>query len=773
MSPAVATLPATAPPLLDIKDLHVSVAQQPVLRGLSLSLRRGEVHAIMGPNGSGKSTLAHVLAGRPGYDITAGSVQFEGQDLLALAPEQRARAGLFLGFQYPVEIPGVNNAYLLRAALNAARRERGQPEVDAFDFLGLVRRKMELMQINEGFLGRGVNEGFSGGEKKRNEILQMLVLEPSLALLDETDSGLDIDALKIVAHGVNSMRGAERSIVLVTHYQRLLEYIVPDQVHVLARGRIASVAIARWRWNWSAVVTIGWLPRDRARRPQPSDPGSHSGQYDAAQADSPQSASPQRQQAAQRLRQFGWPSWREEHWRHANLQALDDFIDFRAATPVATPAAIDASLLPEALPGFERWLFVDGVRRSVPSPDAASRPDLPRSPDAGAWSADERLGLLTELFATDSAQLQIRGEARVELLFYSSAASRAAVYPRLQLDMAANSRLTLVERHWGGNPDATPGQPGRLVCASATIQIAAGAELDHYRLQQCAADITFADTLVVQLQARAHYRARQITTGAHSARTTARIQALGADARISWQGIAVGRGEQQHDTAVRIDHLAPATHSEQIFRGIVDDHALSAFGGHIQVGAQAAGANAAQSHARTDRRRRRRDRPASAAGDPHRRGAPSHGATTGKLDEQPAVLPADPRPGPGRRAALLKWAFLGDVLRPDRHPGTARRGPSRPSRRAAARRRGLDGAAGMSANPGVAAGTGYDVEPVRARFPDPGRVQCTASRWSISTAPPPRSSRWRCCAPSRLRDALARQRAPRRARPEPGSHERL
>jgi len=229
---------AGAAPMLEVRDLQVQVGGQKVLNGVSLSVRAGEVHAIMGPNGSGKSTLAYVLAGRPGYEIISGSASFEGRDLFALAPEARARAGLFLGFQYPVEIPGVNNAYLLKAALNAARRERGQSELDAFEFLALVRSKSHLMQIDESFLGRAVNEGFSGGEKKRNEILQMLVLEPKLALLDETDSGLDIDALKVVANGINSLRGPERSVVLVTHYQRLLDHVVPDFVHVLARGRI-------------------------------------------------------------------------------------------------------------------------------------------------------------------------------------------------------------------------------------------------------------------------------------------------------------------------------------------------------------------------------------------------------------------------------------------------------------------------------------------------------------------------------------------------------
>ena len=224
--------------MLKIDNLHAKVDGKEILKGLTLAVPAGEVHAVMGPNGSGKSTLANVLAGRPGYEITAGSVTFQGRDLLALAPEERAREGVFLGFQYPVEIPGVNNVYLLKAAVNAARKHRGLEEVDAFEFLALVREKMRLMHMEESMLSRGVNEGFSGGEKKRNEVLQMLVLEPRLAILDETDSGLDIDALKIVANGVNTLRSPERSLVLVTHYQRLLDYIVPDHVHVLVKGRI-------------------------------------------------------------------------------------------------------------------------------------------------------------------------------------------------------------------------------------------------------------------------------------------------------------------------------------------------------------------------------------------------------------------------------------------------------------------------------------------------------------------------------------------------------
>jgi len=224
--------------MLSIRNLHVQAGARKILKGLDLEVSAGQMHAIMGPNGSGKSTLAGVLAGRDGYEVTEGSVVYLGQDLLAMSSEERARAGVFLAFQYPVEIPGVNNAYLLKAALNAIRKQRGEPELDAFEFLGLVRQKLKLMQMDESLLSRGVNEGFSGGEKKRNEILQMAVLAPKLAVLDETDSGLDIDALRVVADGVNTMRDPARSIVLVTHYQRLLTYVVPDVVHVLLDGRI-------------------------------------------------------------------------------------------------------------------------------------------------------------------------------------------------------------------------------------------------------------------------------------------------------------------------------------------------------------------------------------------------------------------------------------------------------------------------------------------------------------------------------------------------------
>jgi len=226
--------------MISIKNLHVSVGDKPILKGVNLEIPAGEVHAIMGPNGAGKSTLSHVLSGKEGYIVTEGTVTYKGQDLLALEPEIRAREGVFLAFQYPVEIPGVSNIYLLKAALNAMRKYRGESEVDALDFLTLVKDKIKLLEMDEKFLYRAVNEGFSGGEKKRNEILQAAILEPSLCILDETDSGLDIDALKVVSKGVNALRDEARSFLMITHYQRLLDYIKPDVVHVLADGRIVK-----------------------------------------------------------------------------------------------------------------------------------------------------------------------------------------------------------------------------------------------------------------------------------------------------------------------------------------------------------------------------------------------------------------------------------------------------------------------------------------------------------------------------------------------------
>jgi Fe-S cluster assembly ATP-binding protein len=226
--------------MLEVSNLHATIGNKEILKGINLSVKAGEVHAIMGPNGSGKSTLAAVLAGREEFDVTEGAVAFQGQDLLEMEPEERAREGVFLAFQYPVEIPGVNNAYLLKAALNEVRKHRGESQLDAMDFMAFVKERMNILEIDQGLMNRPVNEGFSGGEKKRNEIFQMAVLEPKLAIMDETDSGLDIDALRIVSNGVNAMRNAERATVVVTHYQRLLNYIVPDFVHVLSGGRIVK-----------------------------------------------------------------------------------------------------------------------------------------------------------------------------------------------------------------------------------------------------------------------------------------------------------------------------------------------------------------------------------------------------------------------------------------------------------------------------------------------------------------------------------------------------
>ena len=257
-------------PILEIKNLTAGIDDRQILKGINLKIFPGEVHAVMGPNGSGKSTLAAILAGRDGYDVTAGEVLYYGKDLLDLDPEERARAGLFLAFQYPIEIPGVNSTYFLKAAVNEIRKSKGEPELDAIEFLALVKDKIKLLELNEELLKRSVNEGFSGGEKKRNEIFQMAVLEPRLAILDETDSGLDIDALKIVAYGVNSLRGPDRAIIVVTHYQRLLNYIVPDYVHVLYNGRMVKSGDRQLALELEQKG-YGWL--DAMATPQPAGAG--------------------------------------------------------------------------------------------------------------------------------------------------------------------------------------------------------------------------------------------------------------------------------------------------------------------------------------------------------------------------------------------------------------------------------------------------------------------------------------------------------------------
>ena len=253
-------------PILEIKDLHAKAGNKEILRGINLSIYPGEVHAIMGPNGSGKSTLSQVIAGRDLYEVTKGEIIYEGEDLLELDPEERAQKGIFLAFQYPVEIPGVSNLYFLKAALNAIRKQKGEPEVDAMEFFNLVRQKMSIMEMDESLLNRAVNAGFSGGEKKRNEIFQMAVLEPRLAVLDETDSGLDIDALKVVSGGVNALRSPDRAILVITHYQRLLSHIVPDFVHVLAEGRIVKsggkeLALALEESGYSGIEEFAEIAR--------------------------------------------------------------------------------------------------------------------------------------------------------------------------------------------------------------------------------------------------------------------------------------------------------------------------------------------------------------------------------------------------------------------------------------------------------------------------------------------------------------------------------
>ena len=441
--------------LLEIKDLHAQVGGREILKGIDLTVEAGEVHAIMGPNGSGKSTLAQVLAGRELYVVTGGEVIYDGQDLLAMSPEDRARSGIFLAFQYPVEIPGVSNLYFLKAALNTIRKSRGEEELDAMDFLDLVREKMKLMEMDQALLNRPVNAGFSGGEKKRNEIFQMAVLEPRLAVLDETDSGLDIDALKLVSGGVNAMRGPERALIVVTHYQRLLNYIVPDFVHVLSDGQNCEIG----RQGTGAAAR-----RERLRRA--GDPrrgrsaltavaeqtGAWLAEFTALPAIAPW-AQELRETAFQRFAALGFPTTHDEEWRFTNVA-------------------------PIARAGFKLGLAAGQVTGLTGGAQAGTLEEARQHLGRLAVFDRQAFVALNTAFLENVVMIRVPSGAVIQepIQIAFNGVAGQATHPRLLLVVGADAHCTFVESYTGAGSYFT----------NAVTEIVAGdrAVVDHYKMQR-------------------------------------------------------------------------------------------------------------------------------------------------------------------------------------------------------------------------------------------------------------------------------------------------
>ncbi len=496
--------------MLEIKNLRARVGSKEILKGIDLSVGTGEVHAIMGPNGSGKSTLAGVLAGRPEYEVTDGSVTYLGRDLLDLAPEERAREGIFLAFQYPVEIPGVNNAYFLKAALNAVRKHRGESELDAIEFMTLVRARMKLLDMDQALMNRPVNEGFSGGEKKRNEIFQMAVLEPTLAILDETDSGLDIDALKVVANGVNALRSPDRSAIVVTHYQRLLDYIVPDFVHVLSDGRIVksggkdlALELEERGYGWLETVA-----QDRGLRAQGTEAERRwqrrlTPTWRPTTASRPRAGTSRRGSAtcgaaaAAAFGKLGFPTTKQEEWRFTNVAPIAE-TRFVPAPPAAVAQEAASRFVVPGL-GGPVLTFVNGrfaprlsspgaplagvtavsLAEAIVQDPASLQPHFGRHTDV---TTRPFAALNTALFEDGAlisvADNAVLGEA-IQLIFLSTVTPAPAVsHPRVLVVLGRNSQARVVETF------AAIGPARGFTNAVTEIVVGDGAVLEHHRLQR-------------------------------------------------------------------------------------------------------------------------------------------------------------------------------------------------------------------------------------------------------------------------------------------------
>ncbi len=569
--------------MLDIRDLRAGIGAKPILNGVSLAVPDGQVHAIMGPNGSGKSTLAYVLSGREGYDVTGGSATFDGADLLAMEPERRASAGVFLAFQYPVELPGVGNANFLRTALNAQRRARGETELDAVNFLKLARAETRRLAMPDDMLKRNVNVGFSGGEKKRNEVLQMAILRPRLAILDETDSGLDIDALRIVAEGVNALRGPHFSALVITHYQRLLDYIVPDRVHVLSAGRVVRSGgpdLAReLEFERLCRARRRGAARMNAIRPNPlADTTRHFlSRYEglAARLSMPHA----RAEAVAAFRAHGLPTPREEAWHYTNLRPLAGMTFAEPLVPVGRSAEVFARLPAIDAP---RVVFVDGrfdadlsvlptacgVRTGSPPFGAVARPE------------HDRLVALNGMLTEDGAAIEVPAGADAGTLLLANLSTDVhgrpiSSHPRHALRLGRGARLVLLELAAG---DGT-----YLHNPVLEIALAEGATLTHLRLQDELPQAFHLSSVHVRIAARATYDSFALTLGARLARMEVHAQLAGPGAAAHLNAAQLLGGTQHADFTTVVAHEAPSCASRQTVKSVLTGRSHGVFQGRIEV----------------------------------------------------------------------------------------------------------------------------------------------------------------------------------------------
>ena len=681
-------------PLLEIKNLHVEIDGKKILNGLDLTVNAGEVHAIMGPNGSGKSTLAYVLSGKADYTVTGGEILFDGKSVLEMAPDERAAAGFFLAFQYPIEIPGVATMTFLRTALNAQRKKRGEAELTTPEFLKRVKEGAAKLSINPDMLRRAVNVGFSGGEKKRNEILQMALLEPRIAVLDETDSGLDIDALKIVADGVNNLRSGKRGFVVITHYQRLLNYIVPDIVHVLSKGRIVKTGGKELAQQLEEDRLRRIPGRSRCGRIRKSSAMAEltlmknaaeqqlAAEWQAARSRLP-GAAPLREAAFAQFARTGLPHRRVEEWKYTDLRAL-----MRDAKPLAAPP--DEAAKARAKDAgrtvgdgqFRRLVFVDGAFVRELSDLAAPEAGLTISSMAealakGDKAVTERLGkvvptddvavALNIAFMSDGAVIRIAAGASVErpiqLVFAASGDKPAALFTRSLVVVEKGARVMLVESHEGA--------AGRdyQVNTALELSVADGAHVDHIKITAEGGKALHVSSLMADIGAHARFNSFAFTTGGAVVRNQLFLRFGGEGILANIRGATLLRGRQHADVTLFADHALPNCQSREVFKTVLDGESRGIFQGKILVRPHAQKTDAKMaSHAlllSEDAEADNKPELEIYADDVQC----GHGATAGALDDDLLFYLRARGIPPKEAEALLIQAFIGEAVEGIEHAG--------------------------------------------------------------------------------------------------------